>query len=158
VSGAGELAVSDAERRRVVVVLVLAVVLVVAYWVTWYAARSAVASNSRSAYYEFENAFPLADGWLVLASAAAAWSLTRRSPAALFWLIAGGSAGIYLFGMDVLYDLENSIWWDSGAGGVVELGINVVTLVVSAWLMTWAWRRRTALLADGRSAGRSLTE
>jgi hypothetical protein len=77
----------------------------------------------------------------------AASTLSRRSPLALLWLLAGGGAGLYLFGMDVLYDLENGIWWNSGAGGVVELVINVVTLVVSVWLLRWAWQRREPLLA-----------
>lgn len=139
--------IDESSRRRVVVVLVAGVVLMVAYWTAWYADRSLVASNSRHAYYEFENAFPLADGWLTVALLGAAWTLRRRSPLALFWLLAGGGAGLYLFGMDVLYDLENGIWWNSGAGGVIELVINVVTLVVSVWLMRWAWVRRTALLA-----------
>lgn len=142
------LCVIDArERRRMVAVLWIVAALVVAYWVAWYAERSLVASNTRSAYYEFENAFPLADAWLALACVAAAITLSRRSPVALLWLLVGGGAGIYLFGMDVLYDLENSIWWSSGAGGVIELVINVVTLVISTWFLRWAWRNRDALLA-----------
>ena len=139
--------IEESQRRRVIVVLVAGVVLMLAYWIAWYADRSLVASNTRSAYYEFENAFPLADGWLTVALIGAAWSLRRRSPLALLWLLAGGGAGLYLFGMDALYDLENSIWWKSGAGGVIELVINIVTLVVSLWLLRWAWQRRDALLA-----------
>jgi hypothetical protein len=139
--------IPESDRRRVIVVLVAGVVLMLAYWIAWYADRSLVASNTRSAYYEFENAFPLADGWLTVALIGAAWGLSRRSPLALFWLLAGGGAGLYLFGMDALYDVENSIWWSSGAGGVIELVINVVTLVVSVWLLRWAWQRRDALLA-----------
>jgi hypothetical protein len=139
--------IEDAHRRRVIIVMLAGVVLMVAYWTAWYADRSLVASNHRSAYYEFENAFPLADGWLTVALMGSAWTLSRRSPLALFWMLAGGGAGLYLFGMDVLYDLENGIWWNSGAGGVIELAINVITLVVSVWLMRWAWQRRDPLLA-----------
>jgi hypothetical protein len=139
--------IEERARRRLIVVLWAAVVLVVAYWTAWYAHRSLVASNTRSAYYEFENAFPLADAWLALACAAAAIALSRRSPTALLWLLVGGGAGVYLFGMDALYDVENSIWWSSGAGGVLELVINAVTLVVSLWFLRWAWRHRAPLLA-----------
>src|SRR4051794_3014323 len=137
----------ERDRRRLITVLAVVTAIDVLYWVAWYADRSLVASNSRSAYYEFENAFPLADAWLTVALIGGAWTLSRRSPMALFWLLAGGGAGLYLFGMDVLYDLENGIWWDSGAGGVIELVINVVTLFVSIWLLRWAWTRRDALLA-----------
>ena len=73
-------------------------------------------------------------------------TLHRRSPFTLFWFLAGGGAGIYLFCMDVLYDLEHGIWWSSGAGGVIELVINLLTLAVAAGLLRWAWRRRYGLL------------
>src|SRR5437764_12207925 len=129
----------ERDRRRLITVLVIVTAIDIAYWVAWYADRSLVASNARSAYYEFENAFPLADAWLTVALIGAAWTLSHHSPMALFWLLAGGGAGLYLFGMDVLYDLENGIWWNSGAGGVIELVINVITLAVSIWLLRWAW-------------------
>jgi hypothetical protein len=139
--------IDERERRRLAVVLVVAVVLLVAYWTAWYADRSLVASNSRSAYYEFENAFPLADGWIGLCCVGALVGLRRGSPVALLWLLLAGGAGIYLFCMDALYDVENSIWWSSGAGGVIELGINLLTLAISAWFLRWTWHRRDALLA-----------
>ena len=72
--------IEERERRRVIVVLAVSVVLMFAFWIAWYADRSLVASNTRSAYYEFENAFPLADGWLTVALIGSAWSLNRRSP------------------------------------------------------------------------------
>ncbi|MHA3701982.1 hypothetical protein ACXR2U_07335 [Jatrophihabitans sp. YIM 134969] len=134
-------------RRVVSRVLVGSAVVMVAYWVLWFAARGSVASNDRPAYREFENAFPLADAWITWCLLAAWWTLRRRRPLAVLWLLAGGGAGLYLFGMDVLYDLEQGIWWRSGVGGVVEAGINVLTLAVSLGLLTWTWRHRTALLA-----------
>jgi hypothetical protein len=136
----------DTERRRIITVLAAVIVIDVAYWVAWYADRSLVASNTRSAYYEFENAFPLADGWLALCCRGALIALRRQSPIALMWLLLAAGAGVYLFGMDVLYDLENGIWWSSGAGGVIELGINLVTAAVSLWFLRWTWQRRDALL------------
>jgi hypothetical protein len=137
--------ITDRERLRVVRFLVGGTVIMVAYWAAWYGARSVVASNTRSAYYEFENAFPLADAWIVLCLLGAAWSLTRRSDMSLAWLLLGAGAGVYLFGMDVLYDLEQGIWWTSG-GGVLEAAINLITLVYSVGLARWAWQRRTELL------------
>jgi hypothetical protein len=134
-------------RRRVLAVLLGSVVVMLAYWSLWFAARGVVASNDRPAYVEFENAFPAPDGWLTLCLAAAAYTLARGRASALFWLLAGGGAGVYLFAEDVLYDLEHGIWWRSGAGGVFELAINLVTLAVSAGLLRWAWRHRAALLA-----------
>jgi hypothetical protein len=135
-------------ERLVVGAMVVAIVLTFAYWTLWYAARAAVASNHRGAYYEFENAFPLADGWAVLCLALAAISLRRRSAASPLWLAAGGGAAIYLFAMDVLYDVERRIWWRSGAGGWIELVINVLTLALGGLMLGWTYVHRRALRFD----------
>ena len=138
-------AMTDRSRTRVLVVLAAVIVLMTAYWICWYADRSLVASNTRPAYYEFENAFPLADGWITLACLAAIVSLRRRSGTAVLWLLLAGGAGGYLFCMDSLYDVEHGIWWRSGAGGVIELVINIATVSVSTALVSWTWRHRGAL-------------
>ena len=66
---------------------------------------------------------------------------------ALFWLIAAGSAGMYLFGMDLLYDLEHGIF-TSGGGGVVEAVIVTLTLVFSLTVLRYAWTHRAELLGS----------
>ena len=137
--------IEERDRRRITIAAVVAVVITVAYWTAWYADRSLVASETSKAYYDFENAFPVADAWIVVCLIAGVVSLNRRSTTTLFWFLAGGGAGVYLFCMDVLYDLEHGIWWKSG-GGVIELGINVITLAFSVVLMRWAWVRREPLL------------
>jgi len=138
--------ITEQSRRRVVLVLAVVIALDVAYWAAWYADRSLVASNARPAYYEFENAFPVADAWLAVCCAGAIVGLTRRSGWALLWLLMAAGAGFYLFGMDVLYDLEHGIWWSS-AGGLVELGINLATAGVALVLLRWSWTNRAELLA-----------
>ena len=126
--------------------LVVAVVIDVAYWTIWFTNRSWIESDTSQAYVEFENAFPLADAWLGLTCVLAFVALGRRSPTALLWLIAAGSAGMYLLCMDVLYDLENGIYAE-GVGGVIEAGINAITLAFSVVALRWAWARRELLLA-----------
>jgi hypothetical protein len=133
--------------------LLVVAVVVVAYWVLWFCDRSAVASSTRPAYYQFEDAFPLADGWLALTLVGAAWSLWRRRGGALAWLLCGAGAGLYLLGMDVLYDLEHGIW-SRGTGGAIELCINIATAVLSLSILRWAWRRRDALMEERAAPGR----
>jgi hypothetical protein len=132
--------------RTVRIMLLIAIAIDIAYWVTWFARRSWVASDTTDAYYAFENAFPLADAWLGAACLSAWLALGRRRPTALLWLLCAGSAGFYLFGMDMLYDLENGIY-SKGASGVIEAAINVLTLAFSVIVLRWAWRHRDALLA-----------
>ena len=67
-------------RRAVVVMLVVAIALDAAYWTIWFTARDWIASEHTQAYYDFENAFPLADLWLGLACVMALVTLVRRRP------------------------------------------------------------------------------
>lgn len=126
--------------------LVVVALVTVLYWVAWFGHRSLVASVHTSPYYQFENAFPAADAWLVLCLFGGAATLWARRPSALFWLLAGGGAGLYLFAMDTLYDLEHGIW-AKGGNGLVELAINIVTLGLSLAVLRWAWTRRQPLLS-----------
>lgn len=133
-------------RTTVQWLLVGAIALDVAYWSIWFTDRDVLASEHTTAYYEFENAFPLADAWLGLACLLALLTLRSGRPVAFFWLVAAGSSGMYLFGMDFLYDVENDIF-TSGGGGVVEACIVAVTLVFSVTVLRFAWTRRKELLA-----------
>jgi len=133
-------------KRTIEVMLVAALGIDVAYWSIWFTSRDTLASEHREAYYEFENAFPLADAWLGLACLLALVALRRRRPDAQLWLLCAGSAGLYLFGMDFLYDVEHGIF-TSGAGGAVEAVIVAVTLVFSLTVLRFGWTRRDALLA-----------
>ena len=139
-------------RRVVIVMLVVAIVLDAAYWTIWLARRDWIASEHTHAYYDFENAFPLADLWLGLACVLALVTLVRRRPSALLWLVATGAAGLYLGCMDLLYDLENGIF-GKGGGGVFEAVIVAITWVFSITVLRFAWTRRGELLA-GQDVGR----
>lgn len=137
-------------RRTLQVMLVVAIALDATYWLLWFTRRDWIASEHRAAYYEFERAFPLADLWLGVACALALVALHQRRPAALLWLLCAGSAGLYLFCMDFLYDLEHGIFL-TGGGGALEAVIVTLTLVFSMTSLTWAWRHRAEL--EPRTAG-----
>ncbi len=138
-------------RRTVQVMLVIAILLDVAYWSIWFTQRDWIASEHRQAYYEFENAFPLADLWLGVVCVLALVTLTGRRESALLWLLCAGSAGLYLFGMDLLYDLEHGIFL-KGGGGAFEGLIVLLTLVFSVTLLTWSWGNRGMLAGWTRPA------
>jgi hypothetical protein len=139
--------------RGIRALLLAASALTIFYWAAWYTDRSLVASNSTPSYYDFENAFPLADAWLVVCMVVAAVQVTRQRTSSLLWLLLSGGAGGYLFGMDVLYDVEHGIW-ASGAGGAFEALLNVLTLAISVIVVSWAWRNRHLLARDRRGSAR----
>ena len=142
----------EPRHYRLTMGLVLAAVpAMVAYWVIWFFVdRSWLANLDTQAYYVFENAFPAADGWLTLTCAAGAWSMWKRRASSLFWLIAGGSAGISFALMDILFDLENGVYrapkGDWGSVGL-EIAINLYGLGLGAWALSFGWRNRGWFLA-----------
>ena len=132
-------------RSVIQIMLVGAIVLDVVFWSVWFTNRDWLASEHSRAYYAFENAFPLADLWLGLACLFALVTMRRGRPSALFWLLCAGSAGVYLFCMDFLYDVENGIF-GQGSAGMVEGLIALVTLVFSVTVLRWSWTHRGELL------------
>jgi hypothetical protein len=142
----GRAPIDGTARNLVLVGLVIGAALDIAYWTLWFTARDVVASETTEAYYAFEQAFPVADLWLLVLIVGAFVTVLQRRPAALFWLLVGGGAGVYLGCMDVLYDIEHRIF-TSGAGGLIEIVIVTATFVLSISLLRWSWRRRHTLLA-----------
>jgi hypothetical protein len=110
----------------------------------WFTHRSLVAASSGSLYVGFEQAFPLADGLIVVLVLLGARALARRSPSAVLFLLLAAGAGFYLAAMDVLFDLEHHVW-SKGVNGLVELGINIVTVAASSFFSSWVWSHRREL-------------
>jgi hypothetical protein len=138
--------ITERGRRRVVGTLLAGAALLVLYWAAWLLDRSLLASDTRPAYYEFEAAFALADGWLAFCLVAAARALAGRRPTALLWLLAAGGAGGFLLAVEVLYNLQHGVWFASQRG-LTELVRNLATGAGTVGLFTWTWPRRAELLA-----------
>ena len=133
--------------RFIIGVLLFGVITTTAYWVVWFGIdRDILASAHTGAYYAFENAFPLADAWMVAAGIAGILALLRRRASALLWTSAAGAISIYLGLLDVLFDLENGIYRAPESSGVIiEIAINVLTLTMGLVVLVWAWRKRREL-------------
>lgn len=130
-----------------------------AYWVVWFGVdRRWLATADTPEYYTFENAFPIADGWLAVTGALAAVALQRRRASALLWMLLAGSAALYLAGMDVLFDLENGIYRSGGLANVgVELVINLGCFVGGVAILRFGWRHRHHFLSlESRSPGKGV--
>ena len=133
---------SRTRARGAAAVSLTAAAVIVTYWAVWFTDRPLLASSTARGYLDFENAFPLADAWLtaaLLLAAAACWS--DRAAAARLWLTVAAGSGVYLFSMDVLYDLEHRIWFTGGGAGVTEAVINLLTLAMSVLLWRLSPRR-----------------
>ncbi|HWP07702.1 MAG TPA: hypothetical protein VNN72_18250 [Polyangiaceae bacterium] len=135
--------------RFILGVLIFGSVAYTAYWVVWFGVdRELLASAHTESYYAFENAFPLADAWTVVAGILAAVTLVKRQASTLIWSTAAGSTSIFLGLLDVLFDLENGIYRSPDTGAVaVEIVINVLTIALGVVVVAWAWSQRRALMA-----------
>ena len=135
--------------RFILGVLIFGSVAYTAYWAVWFGVdRELLASAHTESYYAFENAFPLADAWTVLAGILAAVTLVKRRASTIVWSTAAGSTSIFLGLLDVLFDLENGIYRSPDRGAVaVELVINVLTIALGVVVVAWAWSQRRALMS-----------
>jgi hypothetical protein len=119
-----------------------------AYWAAWVFAPDLVQSRSPAdadyaIYVAFEQAFPLADGFLAVVALAGAVGLWKMRAWGFLCMLVAGGAALFLGCMDLLYDLEHRMFTPLTAEALIELGI--VTLV---WLLglvvigvTWHERR-----------------
>lgn len=139
-------------HAAIIGVMVFAAALTLAYWIIWFGVdRNTLASSHTATYYTFENAFPAADGWLILTLLLGALGLARRRPWGLLWGLLAGGAGVYLGCMDVLFDLENGIYLVPKGGDpsavAIEATINVLTFALGLIVISYLWRRRRWFLS-----------
>ncbi len=127
-------------------------VAVALYWIAWFAAPDLIQSRSPSApdygiYVAYEQAFPLGDAWLALASLLGAVGLLRRRPWGFLFMLLAGSAAIFLGLMDLLYDLEHGMFVPLTPEAVIELAIVVLLLALGPTVILITWTRRNELNA-----------
>lgn len=129
----------------------LAAVAIALYWTAWFTAPSLVQARSPAApdyqiYIAFEQAFPLADSWLAIASLMGALGLWKmRDWGLLFMLLAGGSA-IFLGLMDLLYGLQHHTFIPFTQESVISLAIVGLLFAFGPLAICLAWRQRRLLI------------
>lgn len=116
----------------------------VGYWVDYFSGGN-VKSGDDPAYVAFENAFPLADGYMAACFLVAARQLRRRKPAAVAWGIAAGSAMVFLGAMDTLYNLQHGKYRKRTPEMALEATINLVSWTFGPFTMRRLWRSRSRL-------------
>lgn len=118
----------------------------IGYWVDYFT-RGDVRSGEDRAYVDFENAFPLADGYMAACFLIAARRLRRQKPDAVAWGIAAGSAMVFLGAMDTLYNLQHGKYREKTPEMALEAVINLVSWVFGPVTMWRLWRSRSRLEA-----------
>ncbi len=94
-----------------------------------------------AAYFDFEDAFPLADlGWLVPLLLIAAHHNTRGTDQAPVWTAAAGGALVFLGLLDLSFNLQHGLYTHRLAEGLLNGGINLACLGFGGYSLLHALR------------------
>ena len=125
--------------------LLLGAAVTIAYWANYF-----VAGDVRVVpdlwYSAFEDAFPVADGWMTLCLIGAGVGFWREKRSAPFFGLMAGSALLYLAALDITFDVERGLYALLPASGamVTEAIINVASLALGIATVATCWRRALA--------------
>ncbi|HID86553.1 MAG TPA: hypothetical protein EYP55_04135 [Anaerolineae bacterium] len=134
-------------RPRIISVLIglnlFAAVATVLYWIAFFAVPEAIQTRPGDpVYLAFQLAFPLADGWFVVAATLGAIGLWKMRDWGFLFTLLAGSAAIFLGLMDVLFDLEHGIFVPMTGEALTELAIVVLLLTLGPFSIVAMWRQR----------------
>jgi len=122
--------------------LIVTALVTVAYWVDYFVGGH-VKTVDATWYTTFEDAFPVADGWLAATCFLAGVGLWRgRRWGALMGLLAG-SALLYLAAMDITFDVNTGLYAlvPTSMQMQFELLINAWSLGLGLWTVLECWQR-----------------
>lgn len=125
--------------------LILGAVITVAYWVNYFVAGD-VRVLSETWYIYFEDAFPVADGWMALCMFVAGIGLWRGTRNGALWGLMAGSALLYLAAMDITFNVEHGLYAMLATSGPMqtEAAINATSLGLGIATLLMCWRRASA--------------
>ena len=126
--------------------MLLAAAGTVAYWLAYFFAH-AVQTADDPVYLGFEEAFPLADGYMATAYVVSAIALLRGHVLAVPAGLVAGSAMVFLGCMDTLFNLQHAKYAAMTPEMAIETAINVSCFAIGPFTMARLWRIR------GRLAG-----
>jgi len=132
--------------RMLGTLLLLGAVVTIAYWVNYF-----IAGDVRVVpdlwYRAFEDAFPVADGWMSACMIAGGVGFWRGKPSAPLFGLMAGSALIYLAAMDITFNVERGLYRLLPASGpmVTEAIINAASLVLGIVTVAMCWSRARAI-------------
>jgi hypothetical protein len=131
--------------------MVIAALGTLTYWLIYFSS-GATQVRTDDVYIAFENAFPLADGWMMVCYLLSAFFLWRGDRRAVLWGLCAGSAMIFLGCMDLLFNIQQGHF----AGPYsAELWVEIVIVVfclgfgpITIWRL---WRHRLNAAPENRA-------
>ncbi len=130
---------------------IFAVIAITLYWFLWFAVPGVVQSRmppdpAYAVYAGYELAFPLPDAFAALAALVGVIGLWRLRPWGLFSMLLGAGACFFLGLEDLLFDLENGLFFPFSAAAAIELAIVLLILSLGPLLTILLWKNRRLLI------------
>ena len=123
-----------------------------AYWGLWFSPhRGLIASQDTDVYLAFQNAFPVADGFLVFACLAGAHALIRFKSTALLWVLLASSSSLYLGALDIAFNFQNRVYSAPTGSMAIEVALNLMSLGFGGWGVWFGWSNRHSFLGQERA-------
>ena len=155
-------AASSNERGRWGRARVLAVLLVLtglgtlAFWGAFFAdyagQQGGELAKRCSGWFLWERSFPLADAWATLACVLAGIGLWRARPSGLLWSLVAGGALVFLGLMDILFFLQNGLYWPMTGEVALEALIHAWVTGLGLASIAIAWSLRASLGAGAEES------
>jgi len=142
------------EKRPVSLTVTAALMLLTAvgtllFWATFFAdleaQRSGTLTSRCDAWFAWEISFPLADLWMAATAILGAVGLWRMRPAGLLFGLVSGGAMVFLGLMDVLFFLENGLYFPLTGEVAVELFIHAWTVAFGLSAIACIWNQHAVL-------------
>lgn len=137
--------------KIVIGIAVFAFVTITAYWIIWFTAPQFIQSRTPDApdyaiYIAFEQAFPLADFYVVVAALIGIIGLFKMKSWGFLSMLLGSGGAIFLGLMDLLYDLEHKMFTPLNAESTIEFIIVILTLSLGPIMSALLWKHRKEFL------------
>jgi hypothetical protein len=129
----------------IITLLCFACVATLAYWVVFFTSGD-VQMRDDAVYIAFENSFPPADAWMALCALLGAIGLWRRRAWGFLFALLAASSAIFLGLMDVTFNLNEGIYAIAGSETLIEIIINLATLLLGPVVILYVWKNRQLLL------------
>jgi len=134
----------------VAILMVVTALLTMAFWVAFFAdyegQRQSFLARECEGWFLWERSFPAADAWMAVACVLGAVGLWRMRPWGLLFSLVAGGALIFLGLMDVLFFLQNGLYWPVNLDVATEMVIHVWVLAFGAFVIVYVWGKRGLLL------------
>lgn len=135
--------------RTLAVLLFLTGLGTAAFWLAFFAdyegQQAGYFAQRCAAWFAWERSFPLADGWAALACLLGAAGLWRGRDWGAMWAWAAAGALVFLGLMDILFFVQNGLYWPVTTDVALEAAIHLWVTGFGLAVLGVVWRHRGEL-------------